>query len=301
MILGGHSHTLLDEQEWVGGVLIAQAGAGGEALGRVDVLMRPEPDGGGFRVAGINGQGGRWWGHDDEPLPATQRPAHARYPRQPLIRSDTSVPPAGVVTYAYEPYRSAVERHLQEPLATLAEPIPGGDPRASETPMGNLLADAIRWNTDADAAVYAATQFGPGTLPAGTVDRTHLYGLIGAYTRQHLVTVSTPGRWLRQMVQNAADDQGRVTLYLSGVEAEPVPRLDSGEAVDDARRYRVAGAAHVMQDHLIGRAGVRVLDDSPRQPIGREALALYLEHLGEVPVPETGRLGVEAAAAVPAR
>lgn len=37
VIVGGHSHDLLPEGEWVNGVLIAHAGAFGENLGRIDV------------------------------------------------------------------------------------------------------------------------------------------------------------------------------------------------------------------------------------------------------------------------
>ncbi len=66
VILGGHSHTTLAEQVWVGDTLILQTGAHGHALGRVDLIVRKGADGQG-RVALINGRpsparrGGRWW------------------------------------------------------------------------------------------------------------------------------------------------------------------------------------------------------------------------------------------------
>lgn len=37
VVVGAHSHTLLPDGEWVGGVLVAQAGEYGEHLGRIDV------------------------------------------------------------------------------------------------------------------------------------------------------------------------------------------------------------------------------------------------------------------------
>lgn len=42
VIIGGHSHTLLPEGEWVNGVLISQAGSFAERLGRVDLTLHPE-------------------------------------------------------------------------------------------------------------------------------------------------------------------------------------------------------------------------------------------------------------------
>ncbi len=42
LILGGHTHAALDQGEWVGGTLLAQAGAFGRFLGRVEAWKEPE-------------------------------------------------------------------------------------------------------------------------------------------------------------------------------------------------------------------------------------------------------------------
>ncbi len=85
LVIGAHSHDLLPEGEWVGRVLVAQAGAYAEHLGRVEV--------------------------GDDGMSATVLPV------------SESVPPhAGVVAAAAEAERE-LEAHLDEVIAELDRPL----------------------------------------------------------------------------------------------------------------------------------------------------------------------------------
>lgn len=85
LIVGGHSHDLLPEGEWVGGVLVAQAGMYGEYLGRIDI------DGDGMRASVI---------------PVTD-----------------DIPPDASVLQAAERAEAALEASMNDIVAELEQPI----------------------------------------------------------------------------------------------------------------------------------------------------------------------------------
>ncbi len=288
VILGGHSHSRLEEQVWVNGTLVMQCGAHAAALGRADLLLEPRPAGG-YRIASVNGRDGRWWGHDGVPAPRVGGAA-VSYPKRVLHRPGASTPDHPAVAAAYAPYGARTRAYLEEVLAQVESPIPGAGARERETPLGNLLADAVRAHAGADVAVYASSQFKPVTLQPGPITMKDLYALLGSYTRQHIVSLRAPGRHVRPMLAAAAATPGEQPLHVSGVRVAPDGiTLRDGSALSDDEVYRVAGAAHVMQEHLLGRAGVEVIGDDPEGANGRDALAALLRELGTVGPPAADR------------
>lgn len=295
VILGGHSHTFLEEPVWVGDTLIMQSGSYARAMGRIDILLdTKDSDGGGYKVVAYNGKDGRWWGHDGVPKPESQLGQEVQYPGAILVRPTADTPPHEGILAAYESYRPQVDEHLNERLAMIESRIGAEGHRKHETPMGNLLADAVRWSAGSDVGVYASSQFQPVSFEAGPINRHPLYRLITSYTRQHQVTVETGGEQLRAMLEAAVTPEGGVNLYISGAKLTPEIEMADGKAIDLSQRYIVAGAAHIMQDYMIGKPGVEILDDSTDARILREALAAYLKHLRLVSPPATDRLGLEA-------
>jgi 2',3'-cyclic-nucleotide 2'-phosphodiesterase (5'-nucleotidase family) len=119
LIIGGHSHNLLPEGEWVGEVLIAQAGQYAEHLGRIDLV----------------------W--DGEKLGVTQAAA--------LPVADTT-PPSHRILAEADIIEAEVEGYLDEVIGELVAPLDFATDR--ECGVANLLADALRQRMDADSPVF---------------------------------------------------------------------------------------------------------------------------------------------------
>lgn len=270
IILGGHSHTTLAEQVWVGETLILQTGAHARNLGRVDLVVRKGADGK-SRTALVNGKNGRWWGHD-----GVRAPRAGTFPKGSLIPITPDIPDDPDVVAAYRPFADAVRPVLDEVLTTAAEPLPAADATMRETAVGNLLADAVRAQTNTDVGVAASSQIAPSGLPAGPVRVRDLYALLGAYTRQHLVIARVSGARLRAMITRVTEG-GRFPVHVSGLGAAADGVITVADRpLDDAKTYTIAGAAHVIQDYLLGKEDVAILQDDPLDPTVRDAAIAYL-------------------------
>jgi 2',3'-cyclic-nucleotide 2'-phosphodiesterase (5'-nucleotidase family) len=266
VILGGHSHTRLEEQVWVGKTLIAQTGSAAGHLGRIDLRIGRDDQAPG--VIAINGQGGRWWGRNGVPAPLERE-----YPTQPLIALSASEEDDPAVSAAYHPFVERVQRYLDEELTCALEPLPA-DGAHEEIALGHLQADAVRAFTNADIGMSALYSLNPSGLSSGPVRVSDVYELFGGYTRQHLVVVRAPGARITEMLGSAND--GVVRLHLSGVQARD-DVLHIGDAPLDANRsYTVASAAHIIQEYLLGKEGVVVVRDDPEAAAIRDATIAYL-------------------------
>ncbi|MPZ19835.1 MAG: hypothetical protein GEV06_18260 [Luteitalea sp.] len=267
VILSGHSHTRLEQQVWVGKTLIAQTGSAAGHLGRIDLLIRRDDKDSG--VIAINGQGGRWWGRD-----GVSAPLGREYPTQPLIALTASEEDDPAVSAAYHPFVERVQRHLDEELTSALEPLPADGVEHEEIALGQLQADAVRAFTNADIGLSALYSLNPSGLSPGPVRVSDVYELFGGYTRQHLVVVRAPGARITEMLDAAND--GVVRLHLSGAQVRD-DVLHIGDAPLDAnQRYTVASAAHIIQEHLLGKEGVAVMSDNPEAAAIRDATIAYL-------------------------
>lgn len=269
IILGGHSHTRLDKQLWVGDTLIMQTGAHARSLGRVDLIVRKDATAQG-RIAAINGRDGRWWGHN-----GVRAPLERTYPNAPLIDLTKATPNDRAVLAAYSPFEERLRPHLDAVLTTALEALPAEGSTQRETALGNLLTDAVRIHVKADVAVMASNQFDPAGLPAGPVRARDLYRLMGAYTRQHIVIVRAPGAHLREMLARALEG-GQVRLQISGVRVSGNQISVGSQPLDDAKLYTIAAAAYIIQSNLLGREGVTVLQDDVEADTIRDAAIAFL-------------------------
>lgn len=291
IILGGHSHTRLEKQVWIGRTLIMQTGAHGQALGRADLLVRRDaagPD----RVT-INGRDGQWWGHGGVKMPPATPPGQ-NYPASPLIDPTQNTPEDPAVLAAYRPYDEAQRRRHAEVLTRAEEPLPAAGAKERETALGDLMADAVRAKTKADVAVIPSGMIARG-LPAGDVRFEDAYETIGGYTRQHLVVARAPGAQLRRMAA-ATLAPGRIEMQVSGLSLAGAELRVAGQPLRDDALYTVAGAAYIIQSHLLGQPGVTILSDDPEAPTTRDALIGHLRgHAPLVNRPD-GRLAPAAPA-----
>jgi 5'-nucleotidase/UDP-sugar diphosphatase len=125
LILGGHSHTMLDKPEEVNGILIAQAGTGTNQIGRFDLVVDDDTN----SVV-------EW---DWRLIPIDE---HMAEPDQRLAEFIDS-------------FKSIVDRKYGVIVTKFAQTLTHPK-REEETTLGNLLADAVAEGTQSDVALLGA-------------------------------------------------------------------------------------------------------------------------------------------------
>jgi 2',3'-cyclic-nucleotide 2'-phosphodiesterase (5'-nucleotidase family) len=274
VIIGGHSHTTLAEQVWINDILIAQTGAYGRALGRIDLTIQPARGAEPGKVLAINGKEGKWWGEN-----GTAAPLAKKYPTAPLLipGPDTSEDPTTL--RAYRPWSDKLAPTLNETLTTALEPLPGTGVTTEETALGNLFADAIRGQAKTDIAFMAGSQIAPSGIRSGTVTVRDLYSVLGSYTRQHIVVARVPGDLIATVLRGARSgaNAGRYPVHLSGITVEADGDIFVGDRpLDRKKSYTVASGAHVIQDYFYQKPGVIIVSDAVDAPTVRDAAIAFL-------------------------
>jgi 2',3'-cyclic-nucleotide 2'-phosphodiesterase (5'-nucleotidase family) len=216
-IIGGHSHDLLPEGEWVGRVLVAQAGQYAENLGRLDLT---------------------WDG---------ERLAVARASTVPVT---DAIPPSPRVLAEGEAVEAEVARFLDEIIGELAGPLDFALDR--ECAAVNLMAEVLRERMGAEVAVVAAGQAFTGPLPAGPLRRGTLWDVCSSTANPALVRLT--GAQLATLVAKGLDPafaterpytlrgQARGLFHLSGATIRDSQLLVAGRPLEPEREYRVAGS-----------------------------------------------------------
>jgi len=225
LILGGHTHHLLEEPLVVNGTTICATGKFGEYVGRVEIAADAATGAPSFRVSCV-------------PM--------AAYPEQP----DASAIIAG--------YRTSSERRLSRVVARLSVPLPALHDR--ESPLANLLAAGIRRHTAAEIGLVNAGQL-LGGLATGDVTEGELHALCPSPINPCRMKLA--GCLIRQALEEALlrdyvdktirgyGFRGNVlgTLAVDGLdiiyepEAPPYAKLRSvkvnGSLLEDEREYTV--------------------------------------------------------------
>jgi 5'-nucleotidase/UDP-sugar diphosphatase len=135
LILGGHSHTVLERPAEVNGVLIAQAGVGTDQVGRFDLVI------------------------DDD----TNAIVEWSWRLVPI--DETIAEPDGELRDYIESFKAVVDRKYGAMLCKFQEALSHGT-RTEETPLGNLVADALAETMEGDLVLVGsgsirATLLGP--------------------------------------------------------------------------------------------------------------------------------------------
>ncbi|MCZ8513457.1 bifunctional UDP-sugar hydrolase/5'-nucleotidase [Paenibacillus filicis] len=141
VILGGHTHHLLEEPLRIGGALVCAAGKFGQYVGVVDLEVEP-----GRGVVHAEGR---------------------------VLPVDGESPDPGIADII-ERRAAEASRVLEREVAKLASPLPSEWDR--ESPLGNVLAAGLRRWVGADIGLVNAGQLLEG-LPAGTVTASDLLRL----------------------------------------------------------------------------------------------------------------------------
>lgn len=256
VIVTGHSHSFLREGLLEGGVLIVQAGCKATVLGRVDLWLDPQ-------THAVVRSEAQLIDLLDEPADE-DRLADLEVLCRVLVEESAAemAKVAGELTAA--PSRRSLTGE-----------------RASSTPAGNWICDAMRMRTGADVALHNRG----GTrvdLEAGLVTYRDLFELLPF--DNDLVTMTLTGAQLESVVRQSIADPDHAPLDYSGLRAFvdatslELVRIDVGEEpLDLERDYRVTtnsflGGGGDAYAALVEGSG-RITDPIPI----RELMVLYLE------------------------
>jgi 2',3'-cyclic-nucleotide 2'-phosphodiesterase (5'-nucleotidase family) len=216
LVVGGHTHHLLEEGDRTEGLPIAQAGCHAEHLGRV--LLEVSSDG--VRVASMS---------------LERVPEEA--PGDPAVLAELATCERDLATW------------LAEPVGHLPEPAPHTD--SPDNPAARLVARALHHHAPADLAVLIGGHL-TGGLPAGTVTREHVWSATSS--PGNLATATLSGAEVRRMFARGLSEEfatqaprafrGRRYGYLHyvGASVQGGQVFVGDRPLDDTRHYRVTAS-----------------------------------------------------------
>ena len=262
LIVGSHSHTVLEEGERVRSMTIAQAGQFGTHLGRVEL----EVGDGRARVVTARA----------EPVPP-------------------ETPPHPAVAAELEAIEAELAAWLAEPIGELTGPLELAFD--SECPAVSFVADVVRERMDGEVGIVAAGVALVRSLPGGRLTRGQLYEACPSPGVSSVTTMT--GAQLLQLLQLGLDEQRaaevirslrgvpRGLMHLSGAEIRDGTLWIARAAVEPERRYRVAATDWELGEYG-GYAdpewGLEVVYDGTT--IIREAIEDHLRRHPRVDPPE---------------
>jgi 2',3'-cyclic-nucleotide 2'-phosphodiesterase (5'-nucleotidase family) len=216
LIVGSHSHTVLEQGERVGSVTIVQAGQFGTHLGRVELEL------------------------DD------QRPRIVDARAEPV---PPGTPEHPAVTAELETIERELAAWLAEPVGELSGPLELAFDR--ECPAVAFVADVVRERMEAEIAVVTAGVALVSSLPAGRLTRGQLYDACPSPGVSSVATLT--GTQLVELLRRGLDEERAAELirslrgvprglaHLSGAEVRDGMLQVGGEPIEADRSYRVAG------------------------------------------------------------
>ena len=286
LIVGGHEHFPITATE--NRTLISKAGSDAKFVARIDINRRPPAAGG----SGTGASAAR-----------AQSVIERFYELIPITSALADEPGTAGVVNAYE---ARLGPELEAVVGTTRVPLDGVTVRlrASETNLGDLVADAVRADAGADIAIVNAGGIRgdrvhrAGPLTRRTLVEIHPFGNV-------VCTVSVPGRIVLEALESGVSKLPDVSgqfPQVSGVTlrvdlAAPAGRRVrdvrvQGNPIDAARAYTLAIPDFV----LLGGDGYGMFKDA-RVMVGPEsgdrmvtALEKYVAKGGEVAPQVEGRI-----------
>lgn len=240
VIIGGHSHNRTGDGLTEGKTLLAQAGAHGADLGRLDLVI----------------SNGKIVRHRSELILLD----NSRIPPDPTI--------ARRMQEILEPYRTEQNRVIARATNPIirAQTMAGHQPRkrSHESPADSLFADILREQTGSDAALLPGVGYGVA-IPKGDITFGMLKNLIPHDSK--VVTLRLTGAQIRSIVEQALvntfteDPKKKVggMIQVSGVsfvfqkgigdhDSARLLHLDvGGKPIDSSRTYKVATNSMLAQ------------------------------------------------------
>lgn len=267
LIVGGHSHTALEEAETLGSTTIVQAGSHGRQLGIVRLRVSDNR----LRSAGY-----QLVDLDPVSLPGSPSPA---------------------VTALVDTWGTRVDDDYRTTLGRADQPLTREDAGSGSSALGQWAASVVRSAADADVGLYNRGGV-RADLPSGNLNLEHLYEAFPF--NNEVVVFEARGSDLTGLLLTALYQQRKgwsPRLEFSGLEGLWDQRLGvpelleievAGKPLDPTKRYRVATNSYVAEQwgkHLqfepqglsglgqtVREAAARVVQASGAKPPLRPAL-----------------------------
>ena len=254
LIIGGHSHTILEQPAEVNDILIAQVGAGSEQIGRFDLLINMDTN------------------------------SVHEYSWQTVPINDQHCPRDPVMDELLGGYQAEIDGKYNSVICRLPRKLEH-DRRFRETELGNLFADILHYQLGVDIVMLASGSIRKKSLPR-LVTRSVLMEIY-PYV-ESMISFSVSGQMLRDMLSHLMH-----TLYHEGgrefyqwnkdlrVEVLADGEIGSiemqGEPLDPKAQYRVALQEYhygiidenfgLTHDDLADNGRVRVVSTSSQDNI----------------------------------
>lgn len=221
VIVGGHTHTSLDEPVVVGTTLIVQADGYSEKVGRLNLTVDSEKN----KVVA----------HTYELMPVNGKKRVKYNGKKYYTYVGTGFVEDQEVLGAMKPYLEGADKLLNKPVGTAAAELVGGKSisRSQETNLGNLITDGMRAKTGADIAMQNGGGIRAGIAP-------------GAITYRDVLTVQPFGNTLVEMQLTGAQVVEVLNMAATQVESGGFLHL-SGLTV--TYNQQAAKAEKVMVDN----------------------------------------------------
>jgi 5'-nucleotidase len=157
-----------------------------------------------------------------------------------LVEMDGRIPLDSSVQVVVEQWNARLRRRLgpETVVGTLAEPIDARDgvSRREESPIGDLVTDAMRWGTRADVALLnAGTLRLDDVVPTGPLSNYTLESLFLFADDARTVTFPLTGARLRALLEHGVESAGSgAFLQVSGVHFTYDPSAAAGQRIQGA-------------------------------------------------------------------
>ncbi|MBU1149016.1 5'-nucleotidase C-terminal domain-containing protein, partial [Patescibacteria group bacterium] len=250
MIIGGHSHTMLDKPKKVNNILIAQAGVGTNQIGRFDIVV------------------------DDDTNSIVD------YKWQLIPINNKLAQPDKALTEYIASFKKEVDRKYNTMICKLAEKLTHPE-REIETSLGNLVADAFAEVAECDVMLVGAGSIRVKELgPMVTLGDLMACFPYDDSLRRFTITGQQLKKIFAHIMRLAnRDGEGECYQVNQGVEAvynDKTKQLESlkykGEPVDDKQQYKIclqgyhfsssADYLNISQEELLASGQGKVISTS---------------------------------------
>lgn len=260
VIIGGHTHTILEKPEEVAGVLIVQAGVGTKQIGRFDITVDTDTN----SVYEYNWQ---------------------------LIPIDSShCPRDEQIENRILRFKEETDKKYNRPLCQFIRPLthPG---RYQETELGNLLCDVLRGSLEVDIAMI-----GSGSLRKACIQPILTYGeLLEVFPYDDkMIRLKVTGSQFKRMYRHTLRDEmlngGHTEFYqysqgfavVFDKSQKEFLRFDfNGEPIDEQGLYTVALQEFHYEnfEKCFGFGVSEVLENDRPKVLTTSILDVLVEHL----------------------
>ncbi|HEY4003501.1 MAG TPA: bifunctional UDP-sugar hydrolase/5'-nucleotidase [Candidatus Xenobia bacterium] len=246
-IVGGHSHTALSDGRMVGHTIIVQGGCYGRYVGTLELDYDTDQ----------------------------RQVVSERCELTPIVTAMIS-PDAKVQAVVRESV-ARVGPRIARQVGQLAEDLPVGDETSGESPLGDVVCDAVRQETGADVACYNHGGL-RASLLAGPVKWGDVFSVLPF--DNHVMTVTLTGAQLKALLTQGVPLHIQVSGVTFEVDGQTVRNVQvGGAALSDSASYRVA----TIDFMILGGDGYTVLAGGTQPTSGRLVLDVMVDYLRRHP------------------